>query len=141
MLDDLICPLCKEQSLDKDNSSQFGHSYKGFSQLLGSRYVTCLNCKQDLASINTPLKEEVIQDFEKYVDNTLNQFYLYFETNLDKLFKHYKKGTVYKLIYVTNIASTDQDKFPTTAVYQDIKTKDIWSRPLIDFIKNFTIQG
>lgn len=53
------------------------------------------------------------------------------------VFRHHS-GRVYTLIAVANVESTDQEKFPLTAVYQGSNGKT-WSRPMKDFVKKFTV--
>ena len=141
MLNDLTCPLCSEPCLTKDNEYAFVYDYKGFSELIGCNLTTCLNCKEDIQQTNDKAIEEAKSSYEAYVDSLIVQFYLYNDVNVNKTFKHYKKGTIYQLLLISNLESTDQNKFPTTAVYQDVDTKLVWSRPLVEFITNFKIQG
>lgn len=139
MLEDLTCSLCNV-GIVKDEVKTFSHTYKGFSQQLGYNVPKCLYCGED--SIEEELiRNLTIYDYEEYVDKLIVKFYLYLDINIGKLFKHYKKGTVYQLVMITNLESTDQDKFPTTAVYKDVNTEIVWSRPLEEFINNFTLQG
>lgn len=139
MLDDLICSLCNV-GIVKDEIQIISHTYKGFSQQLGYNVPKCLYCGED------PVEEELIrkltiEEYEEYVDKLIVKFYLYLDINIGKLFRHYKKGTIYQLVMITNLESTDQIKFPTTAVYKDVESGFVWSRPLEEFINNFTIQG
>lgn len=53
------------------------------------------------------------------------------ETNTPKimsLWRHHS-GTVYRVLGYTNLASTDEEKFPITILYRDTKTGHAWSRP------------
>lgn len=141
MLNDLTCKICNELSLSKDNLYEFSHSYKGFSNLLGCNLVKCLNCNKDIQDINDNIIDKTKTEYEEHIDGLINRFFLYSEVNVGKLFKHHKKGTVYKLVLIANLHSNDQTKFPTMAVYEDTAVGMVWARPLEDFIKNFTLQG
>lgn len=141
MLNDLTCKICKEITLTKDNLYEFSHSYRGFSDLLGCNLVQCMNCGQDIQYINAEIVEKTISEYEECIDRLLDRFFLYAEVKVGKLFKHYKKGTIYKLLLIANLESSDQGKFPTTAVYEDTESGLVWSRPLEEFIKNFILQG
>lgn len=139
MQENLTCSLCNVGIL-KDDVQTFQHSYKGFSEQLGYNLPKCLYCDKNTAEEEL-IRSQLIYDYEEYVDDLVVKFYLYSDIYIGKLFKHYKKGTIYKLVLITNLESTDQKKFPTTAVYLDVETDQVWSRPLEEFIKNFTIQG
>ena len=139
MQENLTCSLCNVGIL-KDDVQTFQHSYKGFSEQLGYNLPKCLYCDKNTAEEEL-IRSQLIYDYEEYVDDLVVKFYLYSDIYIGKLFKHYKKGTIYKLVLITNLESTDQKKFPTTAVYLDVETDQVWSRPLEEFINNFTIQG
>lgn len=141
MLNDLTCKICNEITLSKDNLYEFTHPYKGFADLLGCNLVTCLNCGQDIQDVNNKIIEKTKTEYEEYVDSLIDRFFLYSEVNIGRLFKHHRKGTIYKLVLIANLESSDQTKFPTIAVYEDTELGLIWARPLEEFIKNFILQG
>jgi hypothetical protein len=138
-IQDLGCPSSKVNITD-DFTYTFMHTYKGFSNLLGCYISHCLNSIEEIAEANETIAE-TIYEYEKDIDALITKFYLYSDIYIGKLFKHYKKGTIYQLILISNLESTDQIKFPTTAVYKDVETEIVWSRPLEEFINNFKIQG
>lgn len=139
MQENLICSLCNV-GIVKDDVETFQHDYKGFSQQLGYNVPKCLYCEEDPVEKQL-IHDLTISDYEEYIDDLIIKFYLYSDIYIGKLFKHYKKGTIYQLILISNLESTDQKKFPTTAVYKDVETGVVWSRPLEEFITNFKIQG
>ena len=64
-----------------------------------------------------------------------------FLDNINSTIKHRKTGNKYVLLSLTNIDSTDQDKFPTSGVYLDLKNKTVWSRPIVDMYNKFLVVG
>ena len=62
-----------------------------------------------------------------------------FLDNINSTIKHRKTGNKYVLLSLTNIDSTDQDKFPTSGVYLDLKNKTVWSRPIVDMYQKFML--
>lgn len=62
-----------------------------------------------------------------------------FLDNINSTIKHRKTGNKYVLLSLTNIDSTDQDKFPTSGVYLDLKNKTVWSRPIVEMYQKFML--
>lgn len=56
---------------------------------------------------------------------------------IDKFFTHHSSGEKYILKCITNTDSKDLIKFPITVVYGI--NEQLWSRPLVDFHKKFTL--
>ena len=99
-----------------------------------------------------PMKEELMKAFtgmasgqeeqtqsEEKVHATvgLDGLITAYESMINHHFKH-ANGDTYALLAITNAASEDQVKFPTTAVYVSLTTAENWSRPLVDFATKFT---
>lgn len=78
-------------------------------------------------------EQEVVQPSVD-IDNLITKY----ESLLNHNFKH-ANGDTYSLLAITNAASEDQVKFPTTAVYVSLTTSENWSRPLVEFSKKFTL--
>ena len=53
-------------------------------------------------------------------------------------FQHHS-GREYELLMITNQQSDDQQKFIFSAVYKSKKDSLVWSRPIQEFIQNFTL--
>lgn len=51
-------------------------------------------------------------------------------------YEHLKTGNLYRKLFHTNINST-KEGFPETVVYQSLTTKEIYSRPLVEFEEKF----
>lgn len=62
-----------------------------------------------------------------------------FLDNINSTIKHRITGNKYVLLSLTNVESTDQDKFPTSGVYLDLKNKTVWSRPIVDMYNKFLV--
>lgn len=56
----------------------------------------------------------------------------------DSIWNH-TNGNEYTVLLITNEYSENQDKYPTTVVYQG-KNKRIWSRPLLDWHRSMTLK-
>ena len=57
--------------------------------------------------------------------------------SVDTTWRHHK-GEIYKVLLITNLDSTSVDYVPTV-VYVHIITGKIWSRPLSDWERSFTL--
>lgn len=55
----------------------------------------------------------------------------------EKSFWKHHNGNTYKVLHMTNIESTNQDKYPTTVVYANTKNGRIYSRRLCDWHRSF----
>ena len=55
-------------------------------------------------------------------------------------FKHNKSGDIYELLMITNVNAT-RDDFILTAVYRDVVTDELWSRPFKEFNEKFSSIG
>lgn len=62
-----------------------------------------------------------------------------FLDNINSTIKHRITGNKYVLLSLTNIDSTNQDKFPTSGVYLDLKNKTVWSRPIVEMYQKFML--
>jgi hypothetical protein len=51
------------------------------------------------------------------------------------LWKHHS-GTIYQVLYITNLP--DDEKYPTTVVYQNLVNRTLWSRRADDWLRSFT---
>jgi len=46
---------------------------------------------------------------------------------------------IYRVVTLSNQHATDIEKFPPTVVYEEANNPDrVWSRPVEDFLENFT---
>lgn len=88
-----------------------------------------------------PMKEELLKSFTQpqteQVKDPLPELIQLFRDSVFSHFVHTKSGEIYVLVGLSNEKSDDQEKFPVTAVYGNVKTKECWSRPLIDFAQKF----
>jgi hypothetical protein len=50
-----------------------------------------------------------------------------------QFWRHPKRGSTYEILVVTNRTADDPVKFPITAVYINTETRDVFSRPAVDF--------
>lgn len=50
-----------------------------------------------------------------------------------QFWRHPKRDSTYEILMVTNRAANDPVKFPITAVYVNVVTRDVFSRPAADF--------
>lgn len=85
-----------------------------------------------------------VESFEQVAENTynittLNSVYQVEVIPLD-IFSDYKhhSGRIYVLTDIANVYSDNEEKFPLLAVYQSKEDRKVWSRPVKDFISNFT---
>lgn len=62
-----------------------------------------------------------------------------FLNNINSTIKHRITGDKYVLLSLTNIESTNQDKFPTSGIYLDLKNKTVWSRPIVEMYQKFML--
>lgn len=141
MSNEIPCKLCNRTVLTTYQPYFFDHQYRGFSLPMSCLVKSCFHCDGVDAEQLNDVVETAKYEMDLSLDKLILKFYLYSDCHINKLFKHYKKGTIYKLISIANLETTDQTKFPTMAVYVDIETELVWARPLEEFIKNFTIQG
>lgn len=58
---------------------------------------------------------------------------------IDSLWKHKEKNTLYRVILITNEKTERPEEFPITVCYQDIKIKVFWSRPLDKFLERMEL--
>ena len=58
------------------------------------------------------------------------------DLKLNKHYLHEKSNNIYELLLLTNI-NLENKNFIPTAVYKDIKTNVLYSRPIIEFIDKF----
>ena len=98
--------------------------------------------KDDLMKVffgSIPGQEEQSQEKEEvHASVGLDAMITAYEAMINHHFKH-ANGDTYALLAITNAASEDQVKFPTTAVYVSLTTAENWSRPLVDFSAKFTL--
>ena len=77
-----------------------------------------------------PMKEELLKSFTQpqaeteQVKDSLPELIQLARDSLFSHFVHTKSGEVYVLIGLSNEKSDDQEKFPVTAVYGNVKTKE-----------------
>lgn len=51
---------------------------------------------------------------------------------------HDKTGNNYCVVMLTNIGTTQPDRYPVTVVYQNVLSDTLWSRPLTDWHRSMT---
>ena len=56
-----------------------------------------------------------------------------------KFFRHIKTGNIYEMLMVTNTTCKDHNKFVPTAVYKDVETEIVYSRPFGEFVSKFEV--
>lgn len=60
-------------------------------------------------------------------------------THMDRYFRHYKNGQLYKLLHIARIeAEPDKKAVVYQAMYGD---RDIWIRPYENFFENVVVNG
>ncbi len=59
---------------------------------------------------------------------------------VSSIWRH-KNGNTYVILAYTNVESDRQEEYPTTVVYQNVKTKKMYSRRLIDWERSMTEIG
>lgn len=82
-----------------------------------------------------PKAEPKVQQEIKSIADLVGQYFKL----LGEIFVHNRKGTRYCLLELTNLMTTDHEKFPVTAVYFDLQNKTKWCRPLIEFDNSFSL--
>lgn len=50
----------------------------------------------------------------------------------------HKKGAIYRIRDITNLASSNKKKFPVTIVYENLN-KEVWSRPFSQWHGSFVL--
>lgn len=77
------------------------------------------------------------QESDSWINKNLIQLGTALSLQATQTFQHIKNKNNYILITVTNLTATKSEYVPTV-VYKDVKTLEIWSRPLKEFLTNFT---
>ena len=121
LIDDLLNPKGNEDEKVKSAEEQYKTSSK----------PSTTNTSNTSTSSNSFSSTSI--DLDYLIDLFLD--------NINSTIKHRKTGNKYVLLSLTNIDSTDQDKFPTSGVYLDLKNKTVWSRPIVDMYNKFLVVG
>ena len=121
LIDDLLNPKGNENEKVKSAEEQYKTSSKS----------STTNTSNTSTSSNSFSSTSI--DLDYLIDLFLD--------NINSTIKHRKTGNKYVLLSLTNIDSTDQDKFPTSGVYLDLKNKTVWSRPIVDMYNKFLVVG
>lgn len=61
------------------------------------------------------------------------------QANIGRVFMHTKTSNIYILVSIANLASEDAVKFPPTALYMNCVTREMWARPLAEFVTKFEL--
>ena len=62
------------------------------------------------------------------------------QVNKGTLWKH-TNGQIYKVVEIANAETQQPDKYPVTVVYANTNNGTVWSRPLSDWHRSFTLIG
>lgn len=119
LIDDLLNPKGNEDEKVKSTEEQCKTSSKS----------STANTSNTSTSSNSFSSTSI--DLDSLIDLFLD--------NINSTIKHRKTGNKYVLLSLTNIDSTDQDKFPTSGVYLDLKNKTVWSRPIVEMYQKFML--
>ena len=119
LIDDLLNPKGNEDEKVKSAEEQYKTSSK----------PSTTNTSNTSTSSNSFSSTSI--DLDYLIDLFLD--------NINSTIKHRKSGNKYVLLSLTNIDSTDQDKFPTSGVYLDLKNKTVWSRPIVEMYQKFML--
>ena len=61
------------------------------------------------------------------------------QANIGRVFMHTKTSNIYILVSIANLSSEDAVKFPPTALYMNCVTREMWARPLAEFVTKFEL--
>ena len=83
------------------------------------------------------LDQRVDQENDSRINKNLIQLGTALSLQATQTFQHIENKNNYILITVTNLTATESEYVPTV-VYKNVETLEIWSRPLKEFLINFT---
>lgn len=59
---------------------------------------------------------------------------------VNRIFKNIKNQDLYEFLMITNIDCDDVTKWPIMAVYTNVKSGKVYSRPFVEFLEKFTYE-
>lgn len=84
------------------------------------------------------IENKIVNPKDSLEMDTLTKIYPNFLAN--RIFRNIKNQDLYEFLMITNIDCDDINKWPLMAVYTNVKSGKVYSRPFVEFLEKFTYE-